>query len=287
MPPSTAGYDDVYILSLPSFTWIKIYPDGNGTGDFPHHSLTCTVAPSLSQMIIIGGTFPLSDMCDTPDQWGVHSLDMGRQNKDKAVWFLYDPEKGGYVVPKDISGEIGGGEHGGATKMEPKDGFTSSDLKILLSRTASSAAREPTREIPGAGSGELSGGAIAGIVVGSVAAFLGILLATLCLLRRHRRKKAPQHGPEPAVSEAGDYVLPVPQPGPVELAAEPPATPAGFTLTPDSERGKDWGREASQAGSPWGPEEVEGDGSHELSASSGAGPSPGAEGRVHATYYHG
>lgn len=285
MPPSTAGYDDVYILTLPTFTWIKLYPDGSGTGEFPHHSLTCTVAPSLSQMLIIGGTFPLSDMCDTPDQWGVHNLDLGRQNPDGAVWMLYDPKKGGYVVPRDISGEIGGGENGGATKTEPEGGFDSPDLEILLSRTASSAAREPTREIPGGEGDGLSGGAIAGIVVGSVTAFLAVLLVMLCLIRRRRRKKTPPYGPETAVSEARDYVLPAPQTDPVELAAEPPATPAGFTMTPDSERGKEhWVREVSQAGSPV--RGGEGDGAHELSATPGVGPSLGAEGRVHATYYH-
>jgi hypothetical protein len=26
MPPMTVGYDDLYILSLPSFTWLKWYP---------------------------------------------------------------------------------------------------------------------------------------------------------------------------------------------------------------------------------------------------------------------
>lgn len=285
MPPSTAGYDDVYILSLPSFTWIKVYPDGRGTGEFPHHSLTCSVTPSRSQMLIIGGTFPLSDMCDTPDQWGVHNMDMGRQNQDKALWMLYDPHKGDYVVPSNISDEIGGGEHGGATKTEPRGGFDSADLGVLLSRTASSAAREPTREIPGAGGKGLSGGAIAGIVVGSVAGFVAVLFAAVYLLRRHRRKKTPQPGLETTeVSEAGDYGPPAPQADPAELAAEQPATPAGFALTPDSERGKDWGREMSRAVSPGG---ASGDGAHELSASSRVRrPSLGTEGRVHATYYH-
>ena len=64
-----AGFDDVYILSLPSFTWVKMYPldrPANKTGDYPHHSLTCSVVAGGSQMLIIGGTFPSTDDCDDP-----------------------------------------------------------------------------------------------------------------------------------------------------------------------------------------------------------------------------
>lgn len=288
MPPSTAGFDDVYILSLPSFTWIKLYPDGHGTGEFPHHSLTCTVTSSLSQMLIIGGSFPLTDMCDTPEQWGVHNLDMGRQNQDGAVWMLYDPEKKGYVVPKDISDVIGGGEKGGATKTEPDGGFDSPDLEILLSRTASSSEREPTREISRENTGgNISRGAVVGIAVGSAVGLILLISGVACLIWRRKRKAAPECSanlvysvPETQCPEIRDYVLPVPpQTDPIELAAEPPATPATYTPTPDSERGKEhWAR------SPGGVGSVEEE-AHELSATPGVGSGVNGE-RVHTTYYH-
>ena len=286
MPPSTAGFDDVYILSLPSFTWIKMYPPGNGTGEFPHHSLTCTVTTDLSQMFVIGGTFPLSDMCDTPEQWGMHNLDLGRQNPTGADWLLYDPKKKGYVVPKDISDEIGGGKEGAATKMTPEDGFDSPDLKILLSRTASSPKREPTRDIPDGDMGaSLSRGEIAGIAVGSVAGVFLIALTAFCLFRRRRRRytSTVNLGPDTDCSEARDHVLPLPTPqtDPIELAAEAPTTPGMYTQTPDSERGKDqW------AVSPGGTASAVDDGAHELSATPGPGSGGGTYERVHTTYYH-
>lgn len=42
VPPDGVGFDDVYILSLPSFTWIKWWPSTPGVGN-PHHSMTCNV----------------------------------------------------------------------------------------------------------------------------------------------------------------------------------------------------------------------------------------------------
>ncbi|KAL6411742.1 hypothetical protein AUP68_04116 [Ilyonectria robusta] len=31
-----AGFDDIYVLTIPTFTWIRIYPtDSNKRGDFP------------------------------------------------------------------------------------------------------------------------------------------------------------------------------------------------------------------------------------------------------------
>ncbi|SPN98500.1 uncharacterized protein DNG_01545 [Cephalotrichum gorgonifer] len=296
MPPSTIGFDDLYILSLPTFTWTKLYPESNGTGEYPHHSLTCTVTTSLSQMLVIGGWFPATDMCDTPEQWGVHNVDLGRQNPDGAIWALYEPEKKGYVVPKNIIDVIGGGGSGGATKAAPEGGFVSPDLKVLLSRTASSPKREPTRDVSGGETGGgLSKGAIAGIAVGGVAVLLALVLgAVICLRRRRRQRRVgpPQDSPGPETAfTARDYLhpVPVPQAGPIELAAEQPGALSGYsyTLSPVSDHSKDqWARELSQAGSPIGVAEERERAAHELSSTPGVGGSTVGEGRVHATYYH-
>ncbi|CAI4211520.1 unnamed protein product [Parascedosporium putredinis] len=172
MAPSTAGFDDVYVLSLPSFTWIKLYPndtDSDTTGDYPHHSLSCNMHLDGAQMLIIGGTFPTSAMCDTPEQ--------------------------GYQVPFDVWNVVGGGAKGGPiTLREPEAGFGSPDLRILLSRTASAAVRTPTRDVGGDDDDgdrkPLSAGAIAGIVVGAVVALALIALGAFCLFRKKRRAGA-------------------------------------------------------------------------------------------------
>lgn len=191
----SSGFDDIYILTLPTFTWIKMYPEGNGTGDYPHHSFTCNVV-NEAQMLIHGGFFPLTNDCDVPDQWGLHDMSLGRQNKDKSPWMLYDPELTKYAVPTDIISVVGGNPTGGATKTAPADGFDHQDLKALMTRTASAGSRTATRDVSGpteTGDHEsgatLSTGAIAGIAAGGAVALIAVLVTCFCLIRKHRRRR--------------------------------------------------------------------------------------------------
>ncbi|KAH6885022.1 hypothetical protein B0T10DRAFT_564422 [Thelonectria olida] len=186
------GFDDIYVLTIPTFTWIRMYPmDSNKTADFPHHSLSCNVV-NKAQMLIHGGFFPLDDDCDSPEQWGLHNLDMGRDNSYNSSWAMYEPTKTHYVVPTDIISVVGGSAEGGGTKTAPADGFDHRDLRALMTRKASAASREPTRAIPGNDPGPkkgLSTEAVAGIAVGGTVLFIAVLLGAFCLIRRHRRRK--------------------------------------------------------------------------------------------------
>lgn len=181
---------------MPTFTWIKIYPDSsNTTGQYPHHSLSCNVI-NRGQMLIIGGTFPLSDGCDAAPQWGTHNLVLGQQSQsDASPWELYSPDLTTYAVPDKIISVVGGQRTGGATMTTPSGGFDNSDLKVLMTKTATAAARTPTRFIPGGtgggvdGDSNLSKGAKAGIAVGSAAAAIAALSALLFLVRRYRRSR--------------------------------------------------------------------------------------------------
>ncbi|AEO69243.1 uncharacterized protein THITE_44329, partial [Thermothielavioides terrestris NRRL 8126] len=192
------GFDDVYALTIPSFQWVKMYPtDGNLTGEYPHHSLTCNIVDK-AQMVIIGGTFPTSDMCDVPEQYGFHNADLGEQNREKALWQIYVTNLTEYAVPDPIVSAIGGSAGGGATKTAPPAGFASPDLRVLMTRKASIPTRTATRSIttatgsPGQGQENnnnnkpLSTGAIAGIAVGSAAAALALGIALFFIIRRLR-----------------------------------------------------------------------------------------------------
>ncbi|KAM0286226.1 hypothetical protein ACHAQH_000953 [Verticillium albo-atrum] len=202
-----AGFDDLYILSMPSFTWIKMYPNTSATGDFPHHSLSCNMAPGSAQMLIIGGSFPTTSDCDSEDQWGTHNADLGRQNKNSSPWELFVPNKTSYAVPTDIVSAIGGEATGGATKTAPEDGFGHRDLAVLMTRKADVAARTPTRDIdPDSDDGDkpgpaLSTGAIIGIAVGGFALLVALLAGCCCIVRRRKDKRkshfqaTPYHAP--------------------------------------------------------------------------------------------
>ncbi|KAK2045544.1 hypothetical protein LZ31DRAFT_593837 [Colletotrichum somersetense] len=127
------GYDDLYVLSIPTFTWVKMHPAGrNGTGDYPHHSLSCNMIPGRGQMIITGGQFPTTPVCDSPGQWDTHNVDLGKQNPGKSVWDLYRPNKTAYAVPDEVLAVVGGNGGGGATKTAPANGFDYADVGLLI-----------------------------------------------------------------------------------------------------------------------------------------------------------
>lgn len=56
---NATGFDDVHILSLPSFQWIKVFPTGpvDEKDRYPHYDLSCSVVKN-TQLLIIGGQFP-------------------------------------------------------------------------------------------------------------------------------------------------------------------------------------------------------------------------------------
>ncbi|KAK7951687.1 uncharacterized protein PG986_007415 [Apiospora aurea] len=186
-----AGFDDVYILSLPSFTWTKMYPapGSNITNQYPHNALTCNVIDS-AQMLIMGGSFPLdTKTCDARDQFGTHGLDMGEQNPDASPWFVYRKNITSYIVPQLILDEIGGNPRGGATKTAPSNGFDQPDLKTLMMRRYTAAARTPTGGVSHQGGG-LSRNAVIGIAVGcGGAALLASIVGCCCLGVVRRRRK--------------------------------------------------------------------------------------------------
>ncbi|OLN85773.1 Kelch repeat-containing protein-like protein 5 [Colletotrichum chlorophyti] len=175
-----AGFDDLYVLTIPTFTWVKMYPsDLNKTGSYPHHSLSCNMAPGRAQMLIIGGQFPLSQDCDAFEQWGTHNVDLGKQNRAKNIWYAYQPNKTTYVVPEEIIAVVGGNGNGSATKTTPLNGFDNDDVHLLITLKADIPVRTPTRVVTTDTSAPvkvLSTGAIVGIAVGA-----GVLIIALAM----------------------------------------------------------------------------------------------------------
>jgi hypothetical protein len=102
----TTAFDDVYILTLPAFVWIKWYPAVPGIGA-PHHSLTCDVING-TQMIVMGGTFPDSSACDAQTMFGQHNLNLAQNNPDNALWSAFVLDFPPYTVPPAIVNIAGG-----------------------------------------------------------------------------------------------------------------------------------------------------------------------------------
>ncbi|KIW44883.1 uncharacterized protein PV06_03321 [Exophiala oligosperma] len=180
-------FDDIYVLSLPSFTWVKVF-----TGQDACWSVTCHFL-ARRQMITVGGGGKSSNI----------SHDCNWEQKSLAVLDLstiswgsvFDANAGQYDVPDDVVAAIGGDPTGGATKTQPEAGWTDSSLSRLFSiKTAT------TSSVPGTTSTAvsnpydvssdtdhgISGGAVAGIVIGAVA-FVAIACGGIFFYSRSRR----------------------------------------------------------------------------------------------------
>ncbi|KAE8387033.1 hypothetical protein BDV23DRAFT_186706 [Aspergillus alliaceus] len=192
--PAGVGFDDIYILSLPSFRWIKWYPDAAGAG-YPKHSASCTVVDG-AQMIVMGGTYTNSTTCDVPKIYGLHNMYLGKQNPEHAMWARFRPNLTSYQVPSEIISVVGGSGTGGATTKAPSNGFDDRDLQVYFQRVYTPTTRTPTRAIPTSTSSPSDRspskstpvGAIVGGVLGGVFGLL-IVAALLYYFLRFRRKK--------------------------------------------------------------------------------------------------
>ncbi|KAF2759676.1 hypothetical protein EJ05DRAFT_484605 [Pseudovirgaria hyperparasitica] len=185
LSPTGSSFDDVHVLSLPSFRWIKWWGAEPGEGH-PHHSLSCNVVNN-AQMIIIGGTFPYeSDYCDAPTIWGTHNLKMGGGN-DWIEWAPFNESLDEYQVPSNITAVIGGGPTGGATLTAPVS-WSNQDLPVYftlkITPSANPTAIPPTTfPFPNSSSAP-STATIVGASIGSAAA-LFIIIALIWYFR-HR-----------------------------------------------------------------------------------------------------
>ncbi|KAK4163993.1 hypothetical protein QBC43DRAFT_300683 [Cladorrhinum sp. PSN259] len=212
-PPETTGYDDIYVLTIPSFQWIRgPYPVGsNVSGPYPKNMASCNVVNN-AQMLIIGGTYSndTTFMCDVEVIGGQHNMNFGEENPANAIWAEYQPTLTTYAVPTFILSAVGGRNSGGARVTTPTGGFDAPDMAVQMTRKALIHSRTPTRDVslptvtgpkngtttqpPEPSKGGLSTGAIAGIAVGGVVGLVA-LLGGCCFFIRQRQKhyREPRH----------------------------------------------------------------------------------------------
>ncbi|KAL2196773.1 hypothetical protein P885DRAFT_69259 [Corynascus similis CBS 632.67] len=115
--------DDVWVLSLPSFTWVKL-TSSTGEGRAGHKC----VMPYPDQMLVIGGTPPLKGLVSCLQETiRVFNLSTGR-------WLdRYDPAVyANYTVPSAVVAKIGGSGTGGATATSPSPSWGSRELASIF-----------------------------------------------------------------------------------------------------------------------------------------------------------
>ncbi|KAI1081449.1 hypothetical protein F5B20DRAFT_569830 [Whalleya microplaca] len=169
------GYDDSWVLSIPSFSWIKLYQ-----GSYPRYGHTCHLVGN-SQMVTVGGANNpnVTETCDF-EYAGIGILDLFTIN-----WITtFDKEMPPYRINSKISAVIGGGPDGGATKLEPTGGWSSTQIAKLFHAGTNQTAplsngSTGSDNSDNSGSqtnvGAIAGGAVGGIV-GGVALIGSIVL---------------------------------------------------------------------------------------------------------------
>lgn len=213
--PTQAFSDEVWVLSLPSFTWTKINEGKSIHGRAGHKCFK----PYADQMMVLGGYTPLAGV-------SISCLDGGPVvlfNVSSGEWMdSYDPSKyADYGVHEKIQSQIGGNSAGGATATEPSDGWATSALGKVFETSydkdkitayypyasATSTERPNITETPG-GDSNNSGGGGSGLpkwVAPVLGVVLGLMLVTgaiviFCLYRRRKifRNRSSDAGTEDA-----------------------------------------------------------------------------------------
>lgn len=119
--------DDVWILSVPSFMWMKVKPGDPSIGRAGHRC----VKPYPDQMFVIGGYNSLSGTEPTCVNDGLIRI----FNLSSVEWIdHYDPKVwSNYEVPEMIVSMIGGSPTGSATQSAPlSTGFSDPKLSALF-----------------------------------------------------------------------------------------------------------------------------------------------------------
>lgn len=268
---SQTQYDDVWILTLPSFTWIKVDTSNQSV---PPARAGHTCNSWNAQMVVVGGYVGTQLECDTPGiyifnlssltwqnsytvlEGGNYLNQQKSQEKDaSAMSGTY-----GYEVPAVVQSVVGGSALGGATVSAPAQTATAgpfatgTPVTYTITGTGGAVVTETSSPNPGSGGSGSSpsngsggtniGAIVAGVIAGlfaMLAAYLGfctwVYRRQLRLYKNHVSMAQRAHLGTPGVIGAG-----IPAPG-----AKFGGTPSGQKSSFDARSGN--GGEASSSAS--------------------------------------
>lgn len=185
-------YSDVYILTIPSFTWVKVDVDSSNE---PAARAGHTCHARDGQVIVVGGYIGQTTDCDNP---GIHNFDAsslewkdsftaGDHTADSHSENIILGNSYGYQVPGVVQSVIGGSSDGGATATTPAVGQATGGpfltgkppvFTVTASGTATVTNWSPTQTANSGSSsgGSSSSGTKAGLIAaGVIAGLLGLL----------------------------------------------------------------------------------------------------------------
>lgn len=177
-PITNSSYDDVVVLTMPSFEWTTVWPQGES----PRYGHTCHVA-GKRQMITVGGNVTNRAGCDW-ERKGVAVLDM-----TTIGWgSVFRSNVSDFQVPQKVLGATRGTADGSATISEPVTGWSDQALRDVF---WTSRWTVPSTWTSSSSKSKTNVGAIAGGVVGGVVGLVLIGLALFFWNRKRRKARAP------------------------------------------------------------------------------------------------
>ena len=222
---SFGGSDgNVYVLSIPSFRWIRANEDS------PRRSRHSCNLLGNHTMLVVGGVQPVGQQVMPPDATGCDTSPMfaqglGMFSLNNHTWATdYNPSDypSAYEIHQSISGVIGGNKHGDAVIQAPAGGFSNPALGTLLGANQGPVnAVGTTPNTSSTSRKRLTGGVIAGIVIAAIAGMAIVLTVVLVFLRRRHIRQYPAR---PRISNPMLHERKVPEldpwPGPTEMINE-------------------------------------------------------------------
>lgn len=124
-------FDEIWVLSLPSFTWTKVY-----SGISPRFSHTCHLVGNRT-MLTVGGVAAASQIqgfySANPPTCDWEMKGVGVYDVSDLVWgSVYNATAPAYEVPDLVISTIGGSRIGGATVTMPPSNFSQSGLARIF-----------------------------------------------------------------------------------------------------------------------------------------------------------
>ncbi|KAF1809029.1 hypothetical protein P152DRAFT_404107 [Eremomyces bilateralis CBS 781.70] len=228
-------YDDMWILSIPSFTWIEV-DQSKQSVPFGRAGHSCNIWDG--QMVLVGGYVGQEISCDSPGVYVFNtstlewvnrftSLTGPSQGAGKTI-DVGDPVTGnpfsqqgsqlgsnsssglhgsfGYSVPQPVIDAIGGNPLGGATVTAPAQSATGGPIAtgkpIYYTVTSINGQTVTTTASPGNSDGS-SAGRVGAIVAGTIAGFLLFLAGYLAFCAYIYRKRVQLYQRHLAMAQRG------------------------------------------------------------------------------------
>lgn len=182
----TSYYDDMYVLSLPSFTWTRMFK-----GESPRYGHTCHLVGGR-QLLTVGGSTQHGNITDSCD-WEAESV--GIMDLPSMTWgSIFAAGYRPYELSNNLVEKLGGTAQGNASLIEPVEGWASEGVKnvMLTSRIYSNfngtiSVNRPTARRSGISSRTRTAIIATATIVGTL---LIACIVWLTYLKRKRRNRA-------------------------------------------------------------------------------------------------